>query len=215
MNDLNVEEDDFITDFVTNSKLLNVAISRAVKKLYLVVSDKVYNSSNNTISQFIDYIKYYCSESCIEKGQVVSIFDKLYEVQKDILKNTECFKYVDSYAEELMLKSINKLLKDHSDYKLVMHYRLSDLISNYDGFKDNEIKYIRHPKTHVDFVIFDKITHKPALCIEVDGTKYHDYAKVQIEHDYIKTRVLQKNNINILRLKTNQSGEMSKISKYL
>ena len=215
VNDLNVENDDFITDFVTNSKLLNVAISRAVKKLYLVVSDKVYNSTNNTISQFIDYIKYYCSDNSIQKGKIVSIFDKLYESQNEILKSTKCYKYVDSYAEELMRKSIITLLNKYSEYKLVMHHRLSDLISNYNGFNEDEIRYINHHKTHVDFVIFNTVTHKPVLCIEVDGTRYHDYAKVQKEHDDIKTRILQANNINILRLKTNESNEMVKIVRYL
>lgn len=215
VNDLNVEEDDFITDFVTNSKLLNVAISRAVKKLYLVVSDKVYNSSNNTIAQFIDYIKYYCNEESINKGNVTSIFDELYKDQEEVLSKSKCSKYVDSYAEEIMLKLLNNVLKDYPDYKVVLHYRLSDLINNYSGFSSEEIRYIRHPKTHVDFVIFDKISLKPILCIEVDGTRYHDYAKVQKEHDKIKTKILESNKINILRLKTNQSGEQNKIIKYL
>ena len=40
---------------------------------------------------------------------------------------------------------------------MVLHYRLSDLIKKYDGFNKEEIKYINHPKTHVDFVIFDKV----------------------------------------------------------
>ena len=215
VNDLNVEEDNFITDFVTNSKLLNVAISRAVKKLYLVVSDKVYNSSSNTISQFIDYIKYYCKDESIKEGSIMSIFDELYKDQNEALMKSKCSKYVDSYAEEIMLKHLNEVLDNYPDYKVVLHYRLSDLIKTYSGFNGEEIRYIKHPKTHVDFVIFDKITFKPVLCIEVDGTKYHDYDKVQVKHDLIKTRILEANNINIIRLKTNQSGEIEKIKKYL
>ena len=215
VNDLNIEDDNFITDFVTNAKLLNVAISRAIKKLYLVVSDKVYNSNNNTISQFIHYIKYYCNDTSITKGSVTSIFDELYNKQNEIIKKSKCSKYVDSYAEELMLNMLNKVLINYQDYKVLLHYRLSDMIKDYNGFNDEEIRYIKHPKTHVDFVIFDKITFKPILCIEVDGTKYHDYAKIQIEHDKIKTRILEANNINILRLKTNQSNEITKIKEYL
>ena len=215
VNDLDVEEDNPITDFVTNSKLLNVAISRAVKKLYLVVSDKVYRSENNTISQFIDYIKYYCSEKNDKEGQVTSIFDELYKEQNSALKESKCIKYVDSYAEKIMLNHLNNLLIDYPDYKLVMHYRLSDLIKVYDGFSVEEIRYVKHPKTHVDFVIFDKISFKPVLCIEVDGTRFHDYAKVQKEHDIIKTKIIELNGINILRLKTNQSNEILKIKKFL
>ena len=151
----------------------------------------------------------------INKGNVTSIFDELYKDQEEVLSKSKCSKYVDSYAEEIMLKLLNKVLNDYPDYQVVMHYRLSDLINNYNGFSSEEIRYIKQPKTHADFVIFDKISLKPILCIEVDGTRYHDYAKVQKEHDKIKTRILESNNINILRLKTNQSGEQNKIIEYL
>ena len=214
VNDLKIDDDDFITDFVTNSQLLNVAISRAIKKIYLVVSDKVYKSTNNTIAQFIDYIKYYCNDSDKE-GKVTSIFDSLYNKQNEALLKSPCNKYVDSYAETIMLNELNKILGDYPDYKVLLHYRLSDLLETYDGFTNEEIRYLKHYKTHVDFVIFDKISHKPVLCIEVDGTKFHDYDKIRIEHDEIKNRALKANNINILRLKTNQSGEILKIRQYL
>ena len=215
LNDLKVEEDDFVTDFVTNPKLLNVAISRAVKNLYLVVSDKVYRSSKNTIAQLIDYIRYYNSDNAIEQGHITSIFDKLYDDQNKVLIKSPCNKYVDSYAEEVMLKSLNKVLDCYTNYKIQLHYRLSDLITSFEGLNDDEIKYVNHPKTHVDFVIFDAISYKPVLCIEVDGTKFHDYAKVQIEHDKIKSKVLELNGIALLRLKTNQSGEVEKIKQFL
>ena len=203
----------YITDFVTNSQLLNVAISRAVDKLYLVVSDKVYSGSGNTIAQFIDYIKYHCKDGD-GFGKVTSIFDKLYDVNINfnaLMQN----KYVDSAAELLMKNELDALMPKYKEYKYVLHYRLNDLINNYNGFNEEEIRYITHPKTHVDFVVFDKITFRPVLCIEVDGVKYHDYAKRQIEHDKIKDRILEANGIKILRLKTNQSGEIEKIKNYL
>ena len=96
-----------------------------------------------------------------------------------------------------------------------MHVRLMDLIKNLDGFSNEELKYIKNYKTHVDFVIFDNITMKPILAIEVDGCKYHDYSKKQVEHDIIKDKVLKQNDIKILRLKTNQSGEEQKIIELL
>ena len=215
VNDLKVENDDFITDFVTNPKLLNVAISRAVKKIYLVVSDKVYKSHNNTIAQLIDYIKYYCSENSIKEGQVTSIFDVLYNTQTTAFEKSRCNKLVDSFAEGKMKTALDKVLIDYPDYQYYLHYRLSDLVNNYDGFSDEEIRYIKHPKTHVDFAIFDKISHKPVLCIEVDGTTYHDYGPVQAKHDKIKDRILQSNNIKLLRCSTNGSNEEQKIRKNL
>ena len=214
VNDLKIEEDDFITNFVTNSQLLNVAISRAITKLYIVVSDKVYNSKNNTISQFINYIKYYCREQSIEEGKVVSIFDKLYVDNYEALKKSPLYKKVDSYAELLMIDLLDKVLKEYSDYSYSMHVKLDSLIKTTNGFSNDEIRYIKHPWTHVDFVIYDKISFSPVLCIEVDGVKYHDYAKKQIKHDEIKSRVLKANGLILLRLKTNESNETEKI-KYI
>jgi hypothetical protein len=214
VNNLSDSDDDFITNFVTNSQLLNVAISRAVKKIYLVVSHDVYESQKNTIAQLIEYIKYYCNDNTKE-GQVVSIFDVLYTDSYKTLKNQKFKNIFDSYAEEVMLNKLFKILKDYPECSVSMHVKLEDLISDYTGLTESELKYVKHHKTHVDFVIFDKITYKPKLCIEVDGTSYHDYSSKQIEHDEIKTRVLKNNNINILRLKTNQSNETEKIIKYL
>lgn len=214
VNALSDSDDDFITNFVTNSQLLNVAISRAVKKIYLVVSHDVYESRKNTISQLIEYIKYYCNDN-IKEGQVVSIFDVLYTDSYKTLKNQKFKNIFDSYAEEVMLNKLFKILKNYPEYSISMHVKLDDLINDYTGLTESELKYVKHHKTHVDFVIFDKITYKPKLCIEVDGTSYHDYYSKQIEHDEIKTRVLKNNNINILRLKTNQSNETEKIIKYL
>lgn len=215
VNDLKDSEEDFITNFITNPQLLNVAISRAIDKLYLVVSDKVYNSTNNTIAQFIDYIKYYCKSEALNCGKVTSVFDILYTEQAKLEASSKLYKFVDSYAEQIVFDELSKILINYPDYKVIMHYRLSDLLNDYTGFDNDELKYIKNPRTHVDFVIFDKITHKPKVCIEVDGTKYHDYAPKQISHDEIKDRALMQNKIPILRLKTNHSDEINKIIKCL
>ena len=75
--------------------------------------------------------------------------------------------------------------------------------------------YIKNPKTHVDFVIFDRISFSPKLCIEVDGTRYHDYSPRQVSHDEIKNRILEHNGVKLIRMKTNQSDEVNKIISQL
>ena len=59
-------------------------------------------------------------------------------------------KYVDSAAELLMKNELDALMPKYKEYKYVLHYRLRDLINNYNGFNEEEIRYITHPKTHVD-----------------------------------------------------------------
>jgi len=48
---------DTVTPFIDNPNLLNAAVSRAKKQLYLVVSDKE-QPKNSNIGYLIDYIEY-------------------------------------------------------------------------------------------------------------------------------------------------------------
>ena len=96
-----------------------------------------------------------------------------------------------------------------------LHVNLSFLVSDLSGFTNEEIEYIKHPWTHVDFVIFDNITFKHILCIELDGTAYHDYSRARADKDKIKTAVLEKNGLKLLRIRTNKSKEEEKIREAL
>jgi very-short-patch-repair endonuclease len=64
--------------------------------------------------------------------------------------------------------------------------------------------------THIDFLVFSRLTHQPVLAIEVDGFNYHRNPKQQ-ERDKIKNGILEKYNIPILRFNTVGSGEKSKL----
>ena len=214
VNDLNDAKDELLYNFITNPKLLNVAISRAISKLYLVVSDNVYKSNNNNIANFIDYIKYNSTIGDI-KGNITSIFDELYKQNYQVIKNSRLYKKVDSYAEELMLNLLEKILIDYPNMSVSLHVNLSFLVSDLSGFTNEEIEYIKHPWTHVDFVIFDNITFKHILCIELDGTAYHDYSRARADKDKIKTAVLEKNGLKLLRIRTNKSKEEEKIREAL
>lgn len=214
VNNLDYEKNELITDFITDSRLLNVAVSRAIDKLYLVVSNGVYNSEKNNIKQLIDYINYYYPTNN-EKGKINSIFDSLYRDSYKILINTKLYKKVDSYAETLMIELLNSVLNNYKTYRFTLHVNLLSLINSVDGFTEKEIAYIKNNRTHVDFVIYDIVTHKPKLCIEVDGTKFHDYSLKQIKHDEVKSKVLKNNGLILLRLKTNGNSEKEKLIELL
>ena len=68
--------EDEITDFVDDPYLLNVAVSRAKKKLILVVTGNEQNKERN-IMDLIDYIQYNNFE--VVESNVYSIFDYLYK----------------------------------------------------------------------------------------------------------------------------------------
>lgn len=63
-----------------------------------------------------------------------------------------------------------------------------------------ELKYISHYNTHVDFVIFNKNTKKTILVVEVDGYKFHKFGTKQYERDQMKNTILEKYNIPLIRL---------------
>ncbi len=96
-----------------------------------------------------------------------------------------------------------------------MHTRLGKLVTVPDTFNEEEKRYILHPWTHVDFLFYNIITKEKLFVLEVDGIRYHEQDKKQAEHDSIKNRVLQSNNIPIYRFKTNESNEKQRLIKII
>jgi len=199
-------------DFVSKSDLLNVAVSRAKKQLNLVVSDKIYQSKNNNIADLIKYIKYNSSVDDIQEGAVKSVFDILYS---DYQKELESFRkshYKTQYdTENIALNLIEQVLKSYKNLKVMMHTPLHRLLHDYSTFDSTDQKYLRHPWTHVDFLIINSVTKETVLIIEVDGVSFHEQSKHQSANDEIKDRALILNKIEFIRLKTNQSNEKDRI----
>ena len=67
--------DDNISDFVGNPNILNVAISRAKKKLVFIVTGNEITNTN--ILDFIEYTKYINMD--VEESKISSVFDLLYK----------------------------------------------------------------------------------------------------------------------------------------
>jgi very-short-patch-repair endonuclease len=86
-----------------------------------------------------------------------------------------------------------------------------------DKSKLNEVenKFTMNILTHLDFLIFDRISKTPQLVIEVDGVSYHKEGTRQKERDIMKDEILSKYGLPILRLKTNGSNERQLIVEKL
>ena len=76
-------------------------------------------------------------------------------------------------------------------------------------------KYTSHHNTHIDFLIYNKISKIPLLAVEVDKYKYHKEDNKQKERDILKNNILSKYNIPLIRLTTNGSREESIIRSKL
>jgi len=218
-NDINKDKkNSFLKeDFVARSDLLNVAVSRAKKQLNVVVSDKIFNSKNNAISDLVKYIEYNSPIENIKKGKVQSVFDLLYiDYQKElqIFRSKNAKGYV---SENLIFKVIHEILLEMKDntLKVIMHYPLKMLIKNNSGLTKREKEYVSHNWSHVDFVILNILIKKPVLIIEVDGISFHEQNTKQSIRDNMKDKALKLNGLPLLRLKTNESNEKVRIYKAL
>ena len=205
-----------VNDFVDNPNLINVAISRAVDKLIVVVSDNEKNENSN-IGDLLRYIAYNNFE--IINSSIYSVFDLLYKSYSQhlltIMKNK---KGVSEYeSENLMYSVIEKVLhlQEFQNLDCVMHQPLKMLIRNPEKLDEKERQFVMNVFTHTDFVIFNKLDKMPVLVIEVDGYGYHANNPKQLERDKMKDTILYKYDIPILRIKTNESGEEARLRNKL
>ena len=203
--------DNEIGEFTDDPHLLNVAVSRAKKQFTLVVSSEEQRDSN--IQDLIDYIEYYGGKS--EPSKISSIFDLLYEdYTKDLLEFYKTHRRVSEFdSENLAYWTIHDIIKEQgiSNIRILMHYPLHLLITPVSDLNAEQSKYALHPWTHLDFLLYDTVTHKAKLAIEVDGTQYHKADSAQGHRDVLKNEVLEKIGLPLLRLSTAGSQEKQKI----
>jgi hypothetical protein len=104
---------------------------------------------------------------------------------------------------------------EFQDLDRVMHQPLRMLIRNPEKLSDEECKYAMNVLTHMDFLIFNKVDKRPILVVEVDGYAYHENNPTQLKRDEMKDSILNKYGIQILRIKTNESGEEERLRQKL
>lgn len=208
--------DDEISDFADDPYLINVAVSRAKKKLMLVVTGNEQAKERN-ITDLIDYIQYNNFE--VVESKIYSIFDYLYkQYTEERMVYLQKHKKVSEYdSENLMYSLIEEIISDnrYSSLDVVCHFPLNMLIKNPELLNKQECQYAMNPATHLDFLIYNRIGKKPVLAIEVDGYEYHKEDTVQASRDLLKNHIMELYEIPLLRFKTNGSGEKEKIVEML
>ena len=203
--------DNEIGEFASDPNRLNVAVSRAVDQ-FIVVTDGNDNDTTSPIHELIGYIQYHNHE--VINSEIYSVFDYLYhnyaDAREDAMRKYGRVSEVDS--ENLMYAVIRDVLSksDYSKYDVVMHVPLRMILSDLTKLNTRELSFATNHLTHVDFLIFSRLTHQPILVVEVDGFAYHNNEK-QRERDQVKNAILEKYNVPILRLSTVGSGEKQKL----
>lgn len=208
--------DDIVTSFSDDPNLLNVAVSRAKKKL-IVVASEMEQSIGSNIGDLIGYIHYQNCE--VQYSAIRSVFDYLYkeyrEERLDYLKQHGRVSEYDS--ENLMYQLICEVLSQHSDWSLdvVCHQPLYLLIRDMSKLSKEEALFVANGLSHLDFLIYDRVSKRPILAVEVDGYQYHKQGTRQAERDKLKNHILELYRIPLIRFATNGSGEKEKLSSAL
>ncbi len=205
--------DNQIREFVDDPKLLNVAISRAEEKFIIVIGNDSIGDGN--IADLVSYIEYNNFE--VSESNIYSVFDMLYSANTEArLRFLSKHRKISEYdSENLMFAEINEVIKDTPDLKVECHVPLRMLIKDKSLLNADEQKYVSNNNTHVDFLIYNRVSKKPVLIIEVDGYHFHKKGTKQAERDILKNEILNKYNLSFLRLNTTESGEEEIIKKAL
>ncbi|NMD72281.1 AAA family ATPase [Bacillus sp. DNRA2] len=206
-----------VNDFADNPNLINVAVSRAVDKLIVVVSEGSEEWKGTNVGDLVRYIQYHNFE--VIESQIYSVFDLLYKSYSNkLLETLKSSKRVSEFkSENLMNAVIEKVLNMPEFHSLdwVLHQPLRMLIKDPSKLNGDERKYAMNILTHTDFVIFNKLDKMPVLVVEVDGHAFHANNPIQLSRDQMKDDILRKYNIPIIRMKTTESREEDRLRQKL
>ncbi len=213
-----VKSSDKLIEFVDNSNLVNVAVSRAKNTFVLVTDNNLFLKKGTNIGDLMRYIEY-SFQDYARDSEIISVFDLLYkEYSNKLLTFKKKLKKRANIESENSIYNLLEEVLDYEKYKsLEFSYqiKLSNLVKLDIATNKREINFLNHHKTSIDFVIYNSFNKEPILAIEVDGVRYHENNPVQQERDKMKDDLLKRSDIQILRLPTNGSGEKEKIIRKL
>jgi len=204
------------TEFSDDSNLLNVAISRAKTHLCVVTnSNKMPEESN--LAQLIDYVRY--SNFKVRQSEVSSVFDLLYKQytsqRLDFLANKPV---VSDYISEnlfynMLMEAITALGLVHID--VLCHYPVVRFISDWSLLTEEEKAFASNRLSHVDFLVYNSLTKRPLLVIEVDGWYYHKRQGGQVTRDALKDKLLAKFGLPLHRILTTDTVNVESLKALL
>lgn len=200
--------------FVDDPRLVNVAVSRAIDHFVLVTNHAKLASSRH-LRDLIGYIEYRYPDHQPAASRIVSVFDLLYREYDAVLRplaarlsrgtgSSPAERIVDVVLADLLAEPGNGHLRT------TPQMLLRNLVPAPNTLSDEQRAFVRH-RSSVDFVVYNRVSRRPVLAIEVDGFRFHEDRPEQLRRDAIKDVVLDRVGIPLLRLPTMGSGEQQRI----
>jgi hypothetical protein len=203
--------------FVDDPHLINVAVSRAVKRFILVTNHDMLPTGRH-IRDLVGYIRYHSPDDEVAESAVVSIFDLLYRDYSARLrplaarlKNEMAYK-----SEDIAWTVLQNILAEDRYAHLTVGNQvlLRNLLFDLSRLTPRQERFVRN-RASVDFVVYNRVTNHPLLAIEVDGFAFHENNPAQLKRDALKNEIFRIHQMPLLRLPTTGSGEEERIRQAL
>ena len=202
--------------FVDDSRLVNVAVSRAKERFILVTDHRMLPTSRN-LRDLVGYITYQDPARLVDSS-VVSVFDLLYTSYAARLRPlaARLRGHLDQRSEDIVWTVLHDLLEQepYRDLKAVPQVLLRHLVPNSDALAARHAGFVRRGSS-LDIVVYNRLTRIPLLAIEVDGFAFHADNPIQLARDALKDEILAGLGLPLLRLGTTGSRETERIKQAL
>ncbi|MFB9904255.1 AAA domain-containing protein [Allokutzneria oryzae] len=199
--------------FVDDPQMINVAVSRAIRRFILVTNHDMLPTSRH-IQDLVGYIRYHNPDEEVVDSAVVSVFDLLYTAYSQRLRPlaTRLRKELKYPSEDIVWTVLNDIFAEqrYAHMTAVPQVMLKNLLLNLDRLTPAQAAYVGR-RASLDFVVYNRVTNRPLLAIEVDGFAFHENNPAQLKRDAIKNEILRVYEMPLLRLPTTGSGEEQRI----
>jgi hypothetical protein len=122
--------------------------------------------------------------------------------------NPDRFRRRDTLAGDILAEP------EHGHLRVESQILLRNLVPAPDTLGEDQRAFTRR-RSSADFVIYNRVTRRPVLVIEVDGFRFHEDRPEQLRRDALKDSILERLGIPLLRLATTGSHEERRIREAL
>ena len=203
--------------FVDDPQLINVAVSRAIRRFILVTNYDMLPKSRH-IRDLVGYIRYHNPGDEVVDSAVVSVFDLLYRAYSQRLRPlaARLRRELTYPSEDIIWTVLHDMLaeQEYAHLTVTPQVLLRNLCPDLGRLTLEQRAYVQH-RASVDFVVYNRVTNEPLLAIEVDGFAFHENNPDQLARDRLKNDILAAHHMPLLRLPTTGSGEHQRIRQAL
>ncbi|MBF6301588.1 AAA family ATPase [Nocardia amamiensis] len=204
--------------FADDPKLINVAVSRAMR-LFILVTHPSGLPESRHLRDLIGYIRYRDPDNAVVDSDVVSIFDLLYTDYRQRRRAHPRIGWgrTEWPSEDIALTMLEGVLAEPRYGHLATHrqvYLQNVFPRSLDRLDDRQREFVRR-RSSFDFVIYNRITNENVGAIEVDGHSTHEANPEQLARDALKNEICRRYDFELLRLPTTGSGEAAEVRRFL